>query len=267
LYDQYEELPNEESLLKITELERKEEEFIASQEYTAFGGDTEKLKAVDFHNEMDESFHIFDCCQAGTGNGTKCGTYMPSYYYEQANQKKWKFRCCLAWPQVVQQQPSIEEHFVKHGFGEDMSKWPPWGCGAKFRPWRNGPSKVVEFKVITAAGQEEWVCFMAARLPQELDDEIKVVQEHFHRARGRVTAAEILEAIPVVYPVTNAVDPKGLPGVSKWNYALWKSEGQPHLSQAGWRTLCLIIAKKDPVNLAALFTTAEIVRAKLKANL
>ena len=116
---------------------------------------------------------------------------------------------------------------------------------------------MVEFKVINAAAdQVEGDQFLHCLLNM-------AAQEQITAGKVQITAAELLDAIPVVYPVTNAVDPKGLPGVSRWNYLLWKSQGSPHLNQAGWCTLCLIIAKKDPVNLGALFSTAEILKANL----
>ena len=97
---------------------------------------------------------------------------------------------------------------IQKGFGEDPKAWPNCGCRARFRPWRNGPSKVVEFKV-----DETWYRFLAERLPQVLDDEIKAHLEAFTRAQGLVTAEEIRKSLQISFPQTNPVDRDALPGV------------------------------------------------------
>ena len=113
---------------------------------------------------------------------------------------------------------------LANGLGPDPDKWPKRGCKANFSIWGKGPSNVVIVKV-TEGMTEEWVCFMAVRLPVELEDEIRKVQEAFHTAQGQLIAADIMKSIPLVYPKTRAIDPICLPGVSKRNYARLEEDG------------------------------------------
>ena len=89
------------------------------------------------------------------------------------------------------------------------------------------------------------------------------MKEEFHRAQGQVTAEDIKSAIPITFPRTGAIDPIRFPGVSKFDATKWEAEGKHYLSKAGWIALTQIIANKDPVNLAALWTTAENLKSSL----
>lgn len=48
---------------KFKALEALEEKVAKAQDYRAAGGDTEKLKALDYHNDMSEGFNVFDLCR------------------------------------------------------------------------------------------------------------------------------------------------------------------------------------------------------------
>ena len=179
---------------------------------------------------------------------------MPSTYWHQPVASRWRFYCKINWSQVIEHHPEICEYFKALGCGDEPDLWPgqDLGCGAKFAPWARGPSKVVEMKV-----EGEWVCFLAERLPDQLDDEIKKVQENWHRAQGQITVEEIKASIPLVFPSTNVINGKVYPGVSKFDFAKWEKDGQPVLSKAGWCALCQTIAKKDPLNLGVIFKVAR----------
>ena len=58
---------------------------------------------------------------------------------------------------------------LKQEYGEDYTQWPKVGCGAKFRPWKNGPSRVVEMR----QKDGQWIAVMADRMPPALDDATK----------------------------------------------------------------------------------------------
>ena len=131
-------------------------------------GDTEILKALDFHNQLDESFLTFDLCWAKVGC-EHCGIYMPSFYWLKKATGRWKFKCAIQWAVVEERMPKAYEQMVKN-YGADKTIWPQPGCWANFIPWARGASKVIEF---LADGQ--WYSFLASRLPDELDDEIKKV--------------------------------------------------------------------------------------------
>ena len=61
-YEEY--LQDPENKEKLEELE----ELVAEDhEYKTAGGDTEILKALDYHNDMSEGFNMFDLCRAKVG--------------------------------------------------------------------------------------------------------------------------------------------------------------------------------------------------------
>ena len=257
LYEDYCENPNgEKGGETLRELEAKEEELYEGLAYQCAGGDTSILKALDYHNDIAEGLLIFDFCQAKIGVQTYCNQYMPSTYFDRPDPEKWTFYCRCNWKQVAEHQPEIIDHFVKNGYGDDPLKWPGqgMGCGAKFAPWKRGPSKIVQ---LLLDGKQEWIEFPAERLPKELDDEIKKVLYHWHNASKRITAEEIMDCVPLVFPKIGGLDPIKYPGISKFDREDWFKAGKPYLSQSGWIALCQIIARKDLINLQCVFDLAD----------
>ena len=106
----------------------------------------------------------------------------------------------------------------------------------------------------------DWYALLAARLPQELDDEIKKCWHQWHRACSRLTAQDIMKAIPMAYPKTGQT---GVPGVSKFDFAEWRVHDSPTLTHARWIALCHLIASKEPVNLERIISVCAELRAKL----
>ena len=94
-----------------------------------------------------------------------------------------------------------------------------------------------------------WQAIRAERLPQQLDDKITEVIFEWHEASGRVTADEILKAVPTMFPETHAT---GVPGVSKFDVRDWINKGEPTLTQSGWVALCDIIARKNVKDLGII---------------
>ena len=129
-------------------------------------------------------------------------------------------------------------------------------CGARFRAWARGPSKVVEIQ----ADNGDWYALLADRPPQELDDEIKRVHHQWHLACSRLTAQDIMKAIPMAYPKTGQTI---VPGVSKFDFAEWREHGSPTLTHSGWIALCHLIASKEPLNFERIISVC----AQLRANL
>ena len=136
-------------------------------------------------------------------------------------------------------------------FGEDWRAWPKIGCGAKFVPYKKGKSRAIELKLDDGT----WEAFLADRLPKNLDDEIKRVHADFYKAAEKCTAAELIETIPVTFPMTHLF--KEFPGIAKYPVDQWEREGELVLDQAGWCKICLKIAEKDMTNLGMIFETAQ----------
>ena len=106
----------------------------------------------------------------------------------------------------------------------------------------------------------DWYALLAARLPQELDDEIKKCWHQWHRACSRLTAQDIMKAIPMAYPKTGQTI---VPGVSKFDFAEWREHGSPTLTHAGWIALCHLIASKEPLNFERIISVCADLRANL----
>ena len=52
-------------------------------------------------NEHDSTLKTYDVCQAALDANTKCGRYMPSFYWQKPHANKWRFYCKIDWCQVV----------------------------------------------------------------------------------------------------------------------------------------------------------------------
>ena len=75
----------------------------------------------------------------------------------------WKFSCIVVWGELVKlaDEDSPDPHTVewvedltkKHG--TDIKKWHKVGCNSGFKPWKCGPSRVVE--IHTPNG--DWAAF------------------------------------------------------------------------------------------------------------
>ena len=104
---------------------------------------------------------------------------------------------------------------------------------------------------------DTWWSFMADRLPDALDDAIKGNQLKFMEAQKLLTAEEIKDQLPVVFPSTHVMDKDVFPGVSRFPIDEWKKAGEPCLSVSGWAALAMKIAEKDLDNLDQVFTVAK----------
>ena len=261
---------NEEKLKKFEDIEC---ELYKTVRYTAFNGDGRMLYLADYCNQMDDKgqFKIFDLCRAHKGCGGTCGIYMPAHYWSKpSSQHRWY--CKVDWAFACQHDSGLESKLLKmHGSLDDINaKMLRTGgdpcCGARYWPWKKGESQVVEIELSDPVTQRpETFCFMAARLPQELDDEIKNHTGQWMLAAKNLSDEEILQSLPKVYPCAkNLVNGDLLPGVGRFPVDQWIKDGRPILDAAGWCALCLKIKAKDTQSLSGIFDLGESLESQTR---
>ena len=123
------------------------------------------MKSLDFFNSIGPYLRILNVCRGRRfydstyGMHCACGLSFP-YTTWLKDEGRWKFRCSVVWDEFVKlgtgedADPQVEAlvDSLRHEYGEDYTQWPKVGCGAKFRPWKNGPSRVVEMRQTTDNG-------------------------------------------------------------------------------------------------------------------
>ena len=245
--------PTRELAEQIDALERDQ---ALAEDYRAFMGDPQKLKAADWENNFG-TFRMFDCCPL-------CGLYQASWLWYQPDLHYFKFYCHSAWANLDPQDPcyiAMAKIYGEHNggtcpkgwmsrYGEPSvqeSNWPNDGCGGRFYPWKRGASKVIE--VDKPSGEP--ICFLAERPVAIMDDCIKANQEAFYKALNACTPEEILRAIPVTHPKRYLLD-KSIPGIAQFPRVEWLKKNKPVLTAVGWQVLCEIVRRREPQLLSAL---------------
>ena len=236
-----------------------------SEVYTVCCGDSRLLHQEYVNaNDTQGCVFTFDMCRARLADGTTCGIYMPMHYWHQPIKSKERYYCGCQWDDIIKVDSHVKNLLQKqYGTLENLpSLMPQCGCGAKYRPWRHGEShQIVEVCVNGrkphAPHEETWLLFVADRLPNELDDEIKKVQsdgDHFIKAWAQLSDEEILSSIRKVYPREEMqIDPLRLPGVARFPFDQWERDGKPCLDTAGWYEMFQKLAKHDMKNLQGIF--------------
>ena len=263
------------------ELENAEREMAMTMDYQACAahGDqqTKLLKALDFVDAYGEGLRLYNVCRAKTaydektGMACSCGLAFPAKLWSKKFPEKewsWKFVCRVNWQELVKaQKASPDDQQLKEWVG-DMRKeygeednWPKIGCGSNFVPWAKGFSMVTEIKCPDGT----WTAFSSDRLPTQLDDEIKKVQEKFYLAGRRLTAEQLKEIIPVSFPMTNRL--KGFPFVAHYPIERWDAEQLPRFSAKSWCKLAMMTAENDMLNLHKCFEVAEKLHDTLACRL
>ena len=188
----------------------------------------------------------------------------PSFYWKKLG--GWKFYCEVSFEQIEEQDPvafkEIEAFFSNKGIARAHWKSHTHCCGAKFIPWARGCSKVLE--IYTES--DGWLALLAERLPEELDDEIKGVIYEWNKACSKVTAEEILAAMPTIYPLTGQPVGGGIPGFRRFDFDKLQEVGCLILMRVGWMTLCQMIARRDAVNLSRIITLCDQFAISQEAN-
>lgn len=106
----------------------------------------------------------------------KCGYSHCGYYYASKLWKKQgKFWYCKAdWQRVFKEGEDAQGFDgLRAAYGEDTSRWPSIGCGAKFAPWRRGESIILEWRTGVVAGTPTYEAMLADLMPELLDVEVK----------------------------------------------------------------------------------------------
>ena len=196
-----------------------------------------------------------------------CGLYFPAKWWQTDGSKYW---CKVDWNRVKEHDPTSFQMYAEIFKTDNPALMPEVGCGCKFIPWSMGASKILELR----DQQGNWFNLVAARLPVQLDDEIKKVKLAWHRACGRLSAEDLFKAVPSCFPKLNSLKdhPKlkhlpfqcDWPGMARFDIQAWERQGRPTLEQAGWVALCECIAIKDTTNLGHLITLCSEIKEQQK---
>ena len=137
-------------------------------------------------------------------------------------------------------------------------------CGARYVPWGRGESQVVEIDLEDENGILQPYCFIAARLPQQLDDEIKKKQAEWVRAQWQLSDKEIIGYLPKVYPCDKyLVNRELMPAIGRFPVDEWIADKKPILDTAGWLALAIKIASNDMKNLAGIFDLGRSLESEM----
>ena len=122
-----------------------------------------------------------------------------------------------------------------------LEYFPHIGCGARYVPYKKGPSKVCE--ILMGCG---WEAFLADHTPEALDDQLKKVSyDALSRAFGKISPECLLKAIPMTMPMTHiaTVNGKKMEGVAKYPMDAWVAAGDPCFTTEKWAMMCMMIAE------------------------
>ena len=252
-----------------------EDEVDKSVQYTACGGDPRKLFLVDYCSQLDEDgeFRIFDMCRAKIGQEGTCGIYMPPNLWKK-DPVKHRWYCKPDYAFACETDVGIKRKLNKI-YGDDLDdienkmakRMKSPCCGARYFPWARGESQVVEVDLDDGNGKPETYCFIADRIPKQLDDEIKKFQAEFVRAQWQLTDKEIIGLLPKVYPCDKyLVNGDVMPCIGRFPVDTWIGDQRPVLDAAGWCALSQCIAKKDLKNLGGIFDLGKSLESMIRAD-
>ena len=225
------------------------------------------LKALDFIDAYGEGLRLYNVCRAKTrynlqkGKHCSCSLAFPSKLWAKKfpdQPHRWKYRCEVNWAALIEAQLNAPEDKLLKSWVDDMHreygevpKLPKIGCGSDFVPWSKGLSMVAEVKCPDGV----WAAFSADRLPPQLDDEIKKAQAAFYMAGRKLSEAELLDIIPVSFPMTNHL--KGFPFIASYPVDEWEEQQLPCFTTKSWCKLAMMTAEKDMANLHQCFEVAK----------
>ena len=177
------------------------------------------MKALDYEDVIVRGWHVYNLCRAKTREGcTKtCGLYFPGKLWSRPNKNNWKFFCCLDWDILIEHKDTSDECArwvgnLRKEYG-DKENWPQIGCGSKFVPWKRGPSMVAELMMEDGT----WSSFLCERPPNKLVDAIFAKMLEFFDAAAQLQPDQILDMIPITFPMKNILNTDLYPGVGYFN--------------------------------------------------
>ena len=98
-----------------------------------------------------------------------------------------------------------------------------------------------------------WSSFLCERPPNKLIDAIFAKRLEFYDAAGQLQPDQILDMIPITFPMKNILNKDLYPVVGYFDVENAAAMQDPYFSAASWVTLCKKIAERDMVNLASIF--------------
>ena len=195
---------------------------------------------------------------------------MAASWWWQNPSGAWDFRCELNPCRIQATDPAAYAKMASEmaaipGCRSDKD-WTRLGtkcCGSKFFPWACGASRILEFDLNGIIH-----CILCERLPEKLDNQIKLQHLEWHEACMRLTPAQILACIPHCVPKANLCKTSAITGISRFNFAQWRAEGEPTLLRAGWLALCKMIAEnpKNKNSFSSIVTLCDDLAIENEAN-
>ena len=78
-----------------------------------------------------------------------------------------------------------------------------------------------------------------------------------------ISPEELLEIVPMSFPMTHVVDADVFPGIAKYPVDEWLEQGAPRQSAHGWIKLGRKIASNDMLNLESIFIATNKAQSRL----
>ena len=238
-------------------LDKLEEEWEKTQEYQCFVGHQQQqqmVEEIDYLNQIDAKAEIkwWDICQAKEASGRTCGCFMMADLWKKLPDK-WRFYCRTDWDRQRERDRTAYIMNAAYFGEEDNSKWPKFGCGARFIPFARGASKLVQMELPDGSD----IFFLAERPPALIDDTIKMHQASWNKALNDLTPAALQKLLPKCYPDKRFAPPnyEGLLGVGYFDIdEHMKGEGKLVLTMEGWGILLMNVAVGNLEDLGDIFT-------------
>ena len=95
--------------------------------------------------------------------------------------------------------------------------------------------------------------FLCDRPPDKLIDEMFKKRLAFYDAAAELEPEQILDQIPITFPIVNVLDRDLFPGIGIFDVEKAEKEARPYFSQVSWILLCQKIVLKGMNNLQSIW--------------